>query len=432
MTDQLQDTLAAAGQAKVLVVLKPAATPGPTAAATATIASAAVLESSLAQYFVAPAEQQLESLAEAAASAAPRARRAARAAPPPPPVRVYPRLGLALGIVSRDKINSLEADPRVREVHLAPQPSLIRPIEVRAAKPKVQPTWGIKRLKVPQLWSQGIKGKGARVAHLDTGVDGGHPAFKNAIAAFAEFDLLGNQVPNAKPTDSGEHGTHTAGTILGRAIAGRAPFGVAPEAKLVSAMVIEGGQIFDRIIGGLEWIVGQDVRILSMSLGIRGFTTAFQATIDALRRNNILPVCAVGNEFALTSRSPGNYDNVLSVGAIDRNDLVADFSSSQTFDRPNDPLVPDIVAPGVGVLSCVPGKAFAEMDGTSMATPHIAGVAALLQSARPDASASDLEAAILASCTRPSSMPEGRANRGVPDAVVALAQLTGTQAQLVA
>ena len=435
MTDQLQDTLAAAGQAKVLVVLEPAATPGPTAAATATIASAAVLESSLAQYFIPPGEQQIASLAAAAASAAPatrRAARAARAAPPAPPVRVYPRLGLALGIVSPSSASALEADPRVREVHLAPQPSLIRPIEVRAAKPKVQPTWGIKRLKVPQLWAQGVTGKGVRVAHLDTGVDGSHPALKNAIAAFAEFDLLGNQIPNAKPTDSGEHGTHTAGTILGRAIAKKNAFGVAPEAKLVSAMVIEGGQVIDRIIGGLEWIVGQDVRILSLSLGLRGFTTAFQAAIDALRRNNILPVCAVGNEFALTSRSPGNYDNVLSVGAIDRNDLVANFSSSQTFDRPTDPLVPDIVAPGVGVLSCVPGKRFAEMDGTSMATPHVAGLAALLQSARPDASASDLEAAILASCTRPNTMPQGRANRGVPDAVVALAQLTGAEAALVA
>src|SRR5262245_28507133 len=216
MTDQLQDTLAATGQAKVLVVLKPAATPGPAAAATTTVASAAVLASALAQYFVPPAGQQVASLAAASAPSGRRALRGTRraAAPPAPPVRVYPRLGLALGIVNPSTVNRLEADPRVKEVHLAPQPSLIRPVEVRAAVPKVQPTWGIKRLKVPQLWAQGIKGKGVRVAHLDTGVDGAHPALKNAIAAFAEFDLLGNQVPDAKPTDSGEHGTHTAGTIL--------------------------------------------------------------------------------------------------------------------------------------------------------------------------------------------------------------------------
>src|SRR5262245_9045032 len=114
MTDQLQDTLAAAGQAKVVVVLKPAATPGPTAAATATVSSAARLESALSQYFVPPAEQQVESLAAATAARGPRAR-AARAAPPAPPVRVYPRLGLALGIVSPDTVRRLEADPRVKE-----------------------------------------------------------------------------------------------------------------------------------------------------------------------------------------------------------------------------------------------------------------------------------------------------------------------------
>src|SRR5262249_13810063 len=82
---------------------------------------------------------------------------------------------------------------------------------------------------------------------------------------------------------------------------------------------------------------------------------------------------------------------------------------------------------------CVPNRGFAEMDGTSMATPHVAGLAALLASAKPAASAADLEAAILASCTRPGTMPQARANRGVPDATAALAHLTGrAEAALVA
>lgn len=430
MTDQLQDTISAVGYAKVLVVLEPAATPGPTAAATTAIAAGAVLESALQEHFIIPSEPQVESLAAVAraTSSRPRARRSAAA----PAVRIYPKLGLAIGYVNQTGATSLQADPRVKDVHLAPQPRLIRPVDMRTAKPKVALTWGLKRLKVPELWAQGIKGKDARVAHLDTGVDAAHPALKDAIATFAEFDMAGNRVPNAKPSDSGEHGTHTAGTIVGRTVAKKGSFGVAPEAKLVSAMVIEGGQVIDRILGGMEWSVSQNVRILSMSLGLPGFSTAFQAVIDALRRNNVLPVIAVGNEGPLTSRSPGNYENVLSVGAMNANDEVADFSSSQTFDRPHDPLVPDVVAPGVGVLSCVPHGGFMEMDGSSMATPHIAGLAALLLSAKLDASADDLEAAILASCSRPSSMPEVRANRGVPDAVAALARLKGAQAALVA
>jgi subtilisin len=260
------------------------------------------------------------------------------------------------------------------------------------------------------------------VGHLDTGIDGSHPALQNAIADFAEFDMAGNQVPGARAHDSDEHGTHTAGTIVGRATT-RGTFGVAPEAQLASALVIEGGQVIDRVIAGMEWIVGKNVRIMSMSLGLRGFTPAFQQLIDALRRNNVLPVIAVGNEGPDTSRSPGNYDNVLSVGACAENDTVPDFSSSQTFARANDRFVPDLVAPGVGVLSSIPNGKYATMDGTSMATPHVAGLAALLLHARPTASAKDLEQAILASCQRPSTMPQARANRGVPDGVRALQAL---------
>ena len=129
---------------------------------------------------------------------------------------------------------------------------------------------------------------------------------------------------------------------------------------------------------------------------------------------------AVGNEGPGTSRSPGNYDDVLSVGAIDKNLLVADFSSSQKFTRPKNPLVPQLVAPGVGVISAKPGGGYQEMDGTSMATPHIAGLAALLMSAKPTKTADEVEKAIYASCQMQPGMLQSRANRGVPNAIRAL------------
>jgi subtilisin family serine protease len=183
--------------------------------------------------------------------------------------------------------------------------------------------------------------------------------------------------------------------------------------------------VINRILAGMEWIVGQQVRILSMSLGLRGFDASFQVVVDALRAANILPVFAVGNEFANTSRSPGNYPNVLSVGAMDKSNRVADFSGSQQFNRPIKPLVPDLVAPGVGVLSSLPGGKFGEMGGSSMATPHVAGLAALLLQANPNATAVQLEQAIVGSCTLPAGMPQARGNRGVPDAVQAFLLLTG-------
>jgi subtilisin len=189
------------------------------------------------------------------------------------------------------------------------------------------------------------------------------------------------------------HGTHTAGTIAGRTVGGRA-IGMAPDAMLASAIVIEGGNANARILAGMEWVISQGARILSMSLGFRGYHDDFLAVTRILRQRGILPVFAVGNEGPGTSRSPGNYVEALSVGAMGEGEKVADFSSSRTFNRPNNPLVPDLVAPGVDVISAKRGGGCQSMDGTSMATPHIAGLAALLMQAAPDANIDHIEQAI--------------------------------------
>jgi subtilisin family serine protease len=417
-TSSIEDTLSAIGYAKVIVALKPTAT---AAAAETTRVEA---ESAIENHFIIPSGTQAESLALSARLSA------SRSFSPAEPVtsrrvRVYPKLGLAIGYINAAGLAGLEADASVGKVVKAPELSLIRPVEAQDAKLATATSWGIERLNVRRLWEAGFTGEGVIVGHLDTGVDGAHPALKGAIVSFAEFDMAGDKVPNAKPTDSGEHGTHTAGTIVGRA-GQKGAFGVAPGAKLASAMVIEGGQVIDRILAGMDWIIGEGARIMSMSLGLRGFTPAFQTVIDALRAANVLPVIAVGNEGPNSSRSPGNYDSVLSVGAMDVNNKIPDFSSSQQFDRPKDPLTPDVVAPGVNILSCVPKGKYKIMDGTSMATPHIAGLAALLLQAKPAATLDELEQAILNACSRPAGMPEARANHGVPDAAKAFAILTGS------
>jgi len=426
----LDETLSAIGYAKVIVKLKrPAlagAQPFALAPADGTVARLdhTLTQNALESYFMVPDEGQAASLA---ASARRHASRKLRKVEPTSSrrLRVYPHLGLALGNVSAAQAGPLARDERVDRVEKAPELSLIRPVAARPAKPSPAPTWGITRIKADQLWAAGITGKNVVVGHLDTGVDGTHPVLQGAVAAFAEFDMAGDRVPGAKPHDSAEHGTHTAGTIAGRA-GTKGAIGVAPDARLASAMVIEGGQVVDRILAGMDWIVAQQARILSMSLGLRGFTPAFEIVVDALRAANVLPIFAVGNEGPDTSRSPGNYANVLAIGAMDSSNRVADFSSSQQFDRTLNPLVPDLVAPGVGVLSSVPDGKFEEMDGSSMATPHVAGLAALLLQAKPSATIDELEKAIVDSCALPAGMLAARGNHGVPDAVQAYARLTGT------
>jgi subtilisin family serine protease len=336
---------------------------------------------------------------------------------------VFPWLGVVLGTVDASGLAALRADPEVVDVVGAPALSPIRPNAVRAAKLQTAATWGLERLGAPALWQRGLTGKGVLVGHLDTGVDADHPALAGAVAHFAEFDLLGRETkPAPRPRDSDEHGTHTAATIAGRAVTGR-HVGMAPGARLASALVIEGGDAVARVLGGMDWTLGLGVRVLSLSLGFRGYWPDFLAITRILRRKRVLPVFAVGNEYAGTSRSPGNYSEALSVGACDEKGRVADFSSSQRFDRKLDPIVPDLVAPGVDVVSAKPGGGWQSMDGTSMATPHIAGLAALLLEAKPKATVKNLEAAIFASCARPKGMSPERGGLGIPSGLDALEAL---------
>jgi subtilisin len=277
---------------------------------------------------------------------------------------------------------------------------------------------------VTRLWDQGLTGSGICVAHLDTGADGKHPSLKKAIAAFSEFDFLGERLnPDPAPRDTGQHGTHTAATIAGRVVGGR-HVGVAPGAELASAIVIEGGDAVARVLGGMDWAVSQGARVLSMSLGFPGFIEDFIPITQILRARNILPVIAVGNEGPGFSRSPGNYPEALSVGAIDANKMVAPFSSSQQFVRNVEPRVPDIVGPGVDIISAKPKGGFQLMSGTSMATPHIAGLAALLFEAAPGSTVDQVEQAIFQACRLGPGMSVDRANRGFPDAVTAFESLT--------
>lgn len=343
---------------------------------------------------------------------------------PLPPVRYFKHLGIALGTVDRRGYAALRADrDRVDRVLSAPVLSLIRPRNVAAAALRTRVTWGIRFLAVPALWADGITGKGVLVGHLDTGADGRHPSLRGAITAFTEFDAFGREVhPPPRPHDTDEHGTHTAATIAGRMVGGRS-VGVAPGATLASAIVVEGGNAVARVLGGMDWAVGQGVRVLSMSLGFRGYIEDFLPITRILRERNVLPVFAVGNEGPGTSRSPGNYPAALSVGAVDEGGAIADFSSSQRFRRKKDPIVPDLAAPGVGVISAKPGGGWQAMDGTSMATPHVAGLAALLFQARPDATANQVERAIFRSCTRGPGVSPERGSRGIPHAPRALREL---------
>ena len=311
-------SLKASGVADVIVVLAQAtAPPLPRAAGAAVSAGAAAeaeLSSSVLRHFSASPLSQDAALLEAlnARGAVFSARGAAggtsgthvsAAAVPESTVRYYPNLGVALGTVDRAGLAALRREDEVEQVVDAPQLRLIRPVASAAADVQPGYTWGLRALGVDRLHAMGLSGKGVLIGHLDTGVDASHPALAGVVKAFAEFDALGSPVPGAKPKDSGRHGTHTAGTIAGQMVGG-VHFGVAPGAGLASAMVIEGGNLLARILGGMDWAVGQGIRILSMSLGLSGYDEAFLPLTQILRARGVLPVYAVGNEGAERAATP--------------------------------------------------------------------------------------------------------------------------------
>lgn len=343
---------------------------------------------------------------------------------PEPQMLVFEKLGIAYGAVTQEGLKAMRKHPAVEAVKEANSLRMIRPVPYLAAaeppKPGPGPTWGVRAIKADALWAQGLSGSGVLVAHLDTGIDGAHPMLEPAIQKAVVFDFGGQErKASTPPTDSDEHGTHTAGTIAGRPYK-KVQAGVAPGAMLLCAEVIEGGDSIARVLAAMNWALLNGARVLNLSLGWPTYTDSFLMILDALRANECLPVIASGNEGEGATRSPGNYEQALSVGAISEAGQVPLFSGSELMKRDVDSIVPDIVAPGDGIWSAAVGGGFKVMRGTSMATPHISGLAALLLEAHPTATVLQLEQAVFASAARSKKVVETRAGRGLPDGVKAL------------
>jgi subtilisin family serine protease len=235
------------------------------------------------------------------------------------------------------------------------------------------------------------------VGVLDTGVDASHPDLLGKISAFAEFDANGQEIINAQPRDSDQHGTHVCGTICGGNNSGKW-IGVAPDAQVAVALVLDGqvGGTDAQVLAGIDWALSQNVDVINMSLG--GLTlgpdvpNTYHNAIVTCLLSGVPVVTAIGNEGGNTSGSPGNDLFAFAIGATDFADRPAGFSGGRTqIIRSSDfiderflPLPyskPDISAPGVAVESSIPNGKWAAFNGTSMATPHVAGAAALVLSA---------------------------------------------------
>jgi subtilisin family serine protease len=183
----------------------------------------------------------------------------------------------------------------------------------------------------------------------------------------------------------------------------------------------------------MEWAISKKVRILNLSLGGMGYNSAYEYALTRIVAAGIFPACSVGNDGLAATGSPGNLASAVGVGAIDSNGEVASFSGGGSIRWHNNlsQLIevhkPDIVAPGVAVLSTLPQGRWGELNGTSMAAPHVAGVVALLIQAKPNAPLPALLDAIYSTAKHPSASQGGfdsHYGRGVIDPLGALERLT--------
>jgi Subtilisin-like serine proteases len=277
-------------------------------------------------------------------------------------------------------------------------------------------SWGVFKIRANEVWALGITGQGIRIAVLDTGVDITHPALEGKMLSvipddpyypggWMEFDIYGNPV-RSTPHDTHGHGTHVSGTALGGDTE-NILIGVAPGATLMHGLILPGGfGSFAQVLAGMEWAVnpyyltpdgekvytGLPAHVVSMSFGATEYYgNELLPAIEAMLLTNIVPVAAIGNSGPGTTANPGNIWGVLGVGATDMYDNVAWFSSGNVVQWPSPPpawpffdmypsvyVKPDLSAPGVMIVSAVPGGGYEAWDGTSMATPHVSGTVALM------------------------------------------------------
>ncbi|GAA0944850.1 S8 family peptidase [Nonomuraea longicatena] len=283
----------------------------------------------------------------------------------------------------------------------------------------------VPQIGAPQAWAAGFDGKGTTVAVLDTGIDAGHPDLTGRVAAAQDFTEDGTTA------DLNGHGTHVAGTIAGTASARK---GVAPGVNLLNGRVLNGdGQgLTSWIIQGMEWAAKEkDADIVNMSLGGGNSFGPMSEAVDELTRSTgALFVIAAGNDGCGTCvYSPGDAASALTVGAVDSADKLADFSSygpAGTYRA----VKPELTAPGVGIVAAraegtTPGTivdgVYARLSGTSMATPHVAGAAALLRQARPGITGQELKSLLMGNAKSMQDTPMDKRGTGRVDVPAALA-----------
>ncbi len=319
--------------------------------------------------------------------------------------------GALATLARRDEIAHIAGNP-VIALERVPEPAPRAPLAPSAIE------WGVSTIRAPQVWAAGYTGQGAVIAGQDTGYQWDHPALKhqyrgwNGLSANHNYnwhdaihDVGSSCGPDTMaPCDDNSHGTHTAGTFAG-SDGGANQIGVAPGARWIGCRNMNAGDGTPaRYIECMQWFLAptnlaglnpdpdQAPDIISNSWGCpasEGCTVGNEllGAVDNLVAGGILFVAAAGNDgygggCSSIGDAPAIYDSSFVIGSTTSSDSLSNFSSRGPVSG-SLLIRPDVVAPGSNVRSSVPTNSYGWMSGTSMATPHVAGAAALLMSADP-------------------------------------------------
>jgi serine protease AprX len=285
-------------------------------------------------------------------------------------------------------INKLAAEEAVGKIYLDVEEMMIDP---QQSSEETRLVWGVEYIKTQAARDKGITGKGIVVAVVDTGVDLDHSGFAPGQVLVDQSKSFIDNEPTAD--DGNGHGTHCAGTI------GSKGYGVAPDCKILPVKVLSAGGSgsWTAVMNGVQYAAEQKVDIMSMSLGGRASTSGnvVETAVKNAIASGVVCVIAAGNSgpSAKTIGTPGVVLEAITVGAINSSGTIASFSSRGVTVYNTEK--PDIVAPGVNVPSLWKNGGTNTISGTSMATPHVAGLCALILQAKPGLTPAKVKALIM-------------------------------------
>jgi subtilisin family serine protease len=315
--------------------------------------------------------------------------------------------------VIRSAFDSPEpAPPQSSDPDYAVAPSLP---DTPIADPLLERLYGLKKISAPAAWTRSVGSKRVVVANIDTGIDYNHPdliqnlwsnpkevcgdGLDNDQNGFIDdcigWDFYGK---DSRPYDDSEHGTHTAGTIAATGFNGVGVSGVAPSASLMNLKFLggpAGSGTLEDAIGSIKYAIDNGAHIMSNSWSGGGFSQALFDVIQEAESKGVLFIAAAGNSATsndVRPTFPASYrlGNVISVAATDHMDRLARFSCYGK-------MTVHVAAPGQNIFSTIPNGGYGSLSGTSMAAPHVTGVAVLLKSSFPELDSVALKDIILRS-----------------------------------